>query len=185
MAKAVYNFSRKEIWEIASLYATGPYGSGDFAEEYGISRATVYSIFRKAVVENIVDDKTVELMASRAANNSDNKVGRQGKLWSQKNYARLKIRRKEYMLSKRESIALTVKYAYSPLNKEEFAKENYITKALLDRTIYRTIVTNKVSELVFYKLQLKSFKRKSNDIELRNFWDSVELLRNENKKNQS
>ena len=95
MGKTIKDFSRKRIAMIAKQYAasSSPHAHTKISEEHGISDSTFYNILKKAVVENIVDIETVRLMAQKAMDNSEAKVGRNARKRSFKHYQSLEIGR--------------------------------------------------------------------------------------------
>lgn len=183
MNKTAKEFSRKQIAIIAKQYveSNSAHAHTKISEEHGISDSTFYTILKKAVVENIVDIETVRLMAQKAMNNSETKVGRSARKRSFKYYQTLVIKRTEYMLPKNKAIKLTKDYADTEKTKEQFIASMYVTEALLNRTIYKCIVENWVSDDVVIKLKGKSLRR-DNSMKVQEFWKQTETFRKENKK---
>lgn len=178
------DFSRKKIAEIATQYAKTDfaYSHEYFSKEYGISKGTFYTVLEKAVIENIVDSKIVKLMAEKSENNSYVRAGIQGQYRSRKHYSNLIAKRKKYMLPKNEAINITEKYAESNVEKAEFAEKNNITITLLNRTIYKAITENWVSDNIVSLLKRKSLCKDSSQ-QVIQFWKNIEQFR-ENKKSQ-
>ena len=185
MKKTVRNLSRKTIAEIATRYAQTNflYSHEYFSREYEISKSTFYATLEKAVVENIVDDKIVEQMAQKAAYNSKVKAGEAGKHRSRKHYERLLLKRRQYMPSKEQAIIWTNEYAKFQYHKKDFATKNFITIALLNKVIHKSIVENWITDDVVELLKNKSLS-KENSEKVTKFWENIEYLRSENKKNQ-
>lgn len=179
------DFSRKEIWMIASLYAsTSPeYSSEYFSREYETSRDTFYTLLEKAVIENIVNDDTVSRMEMKAIHNAEAKVGDMGIARTKRHYNQLRTRRKEYMLPKKCAEEITTQYANSGYSKKQFCLINFITNALLCRTIRQAIIKKWVSDDVVEKLMSKSLQNYQSEL-ITNFWEELINLRNENNKNQ-
>lgn len=179
------HFSRKEIWMIASLYASTSleYSSEFFSREYEISRDTFYMLLEKAVVENIVDEITVNNMQLKAGLNANAKVGEIGRCRSEKHYIKIKNKRKSYILPKDEAIEITTQYANSGYSKKQFCLINFMTNALLCRTIRQAIIQNWVSDDVVERLMSKSLQNYQSE-SITNFWEKLIQLRNENNKNQ-
>lgn len=179
------DFSRKEIWDIATLYAktVSEYSSEYFSEKYSITRNTFYTLLERAVIENIVNDEIVLDMANKAAYNSKVKAGEAGEMRSRKHYGQLIERRKTYMLSKEDAISITTRYASCEVSKTRFVNNNYITTKLFDRTLYRAVVENWVSDETVQRLQEKSLKN-NDQKKVLEFWSRLLYFRNENKKNQ-
>lgn len=179
------NFSRKQIWEIATKYANTncAYSRDYFSREYDINYSTFYKLLERAVIESIVDEATILRMADKAAHNSDNKAGEGARKRSQKHYEYLILKRKVYILPKKEAINLTTNYANSVLAKPAFLRNNFMDAKLFDRTLYKAILENWVSDEVVEKLKTKSLRYDSSEKVIA-FWDQLLKYRNENKKNQ-
>lgn len=180
------DFTRKQIWEIASLYASTEsiYSSEYFSHNHEISQNTFYKLIEKAVIEGVVDDRTVANIAAKAAFNSFRKAGEKGENRTKKHYDKLNSKRKEYILPKEKAVEIVTKYANSNYSKEQFAIKNYITKELFSRTIYKAITENWISDEVVEKLKKKSITRYTEELVL-DFWKNLIDVRNENKQNQS
>lgn len=178
-------FSRKKIWEIATQYASTDYAySRDyFSREYDITYKTFYTILERAVIESVVDEKTVMDMASKSAYNAATKGGKSAKERSLRHYRYLMLKRNKYMLPKWEAIQLITRYSNSEFAKKTFAALNFIEPKLFDRTLYEAILENWVSDEVVEKLKKKSLTNNSGEKTLV-FWEELLRLRNENKKNQ-
>lgn len=183
MAKTARQFSKKEIYDIAVWYATSYHeiSAGIIADEYMISEATCRKLLDKAVILNVVNDKIVELMAAKAGYNSQVKAGTGGKKCSERHYDMLKAKRASYLPSKKEIIALAKGYAKSAQTKEQYSQDNYITKQLLDRIIYKAIIENLVNDKTVEELKIKSVKRYGFD-NVQKFWKRMLYYREENKK---
>lgn len=177
-------FTRKEIWEIATEYASTEYGHTHeyFEQKYQITKGKFYSILAIAVVSGIVDDATVELMAQKAKNNSSVKAGEEGAGRSEKRYNSLKEKRKLYMLPKEEAIQLTIKYANTRAYNKEFATQYYITTRLLNRVIDKCITEGWVDDTIVEKLRKKSLAN-NNSEENQNYWEEIQKIR-ESKRNK-
>lgn len=183
MNKTAKDFSRKQIAMIAKQYveSSSAHAHSKICEQQEISNSTFYTILKKAVVENIVDAETVRCMAKKAMDNAEGKIGKHARARSKKYYETLIIERRQYMLSKKSSIELTKAYANSEKSKKQFIASMYVTEALLNRTIYKSIVENWVSNEVVSKLKEKSLS-KDNSIKVQEFWKQTETFRKENKK---
>ena len=168
---------------IAKQYAasSSPHAHTKISEEQGISDSTFYTILKKAVVENIVNMETVRLMAQKAMNNSEAKVGRSARKRSFKYYQNLVFKRKNYMLPKSKAIELTKTYADTEKTKAQFIASMYVTEALLNRTILKCIVENWVPDEVVLKLKEKSLEKDSSP-KVQEFWEKIENFRSKNQK---
>lgn len=179
------NFSRKQIWEIATEYANTncAYSRDYFSREYDISYNTFYKLLERAVIESIVDEATILRMADKSAHNSDDKAGEGARKRSQKHYKYLMLKRNVYILPKKEAIVLTTNYANSVLAKSAFLRNNFMDRKIFDRTVYKAVLENWVSDEVVEMLKSKSLRYDSSE-KVQKFWDQLLKYRNENKKNQ-
>lgn len=178
-------FSRTEIWEIATRYAnTGlAYSHEFFEKEYTISRSTFYAILEKAVIESCVDMNIVKKMTIKASSNSEKKAGIAGKKRSEKHYEELIHQRARYMLPKKDAINWTIKYAETNLPKEAFSARYHIDKKLLERTIHKAVLENWVSDEMVEMIKTKSMRNNHGE-GVKEFWKELIYFRDENKKNQ-
>lgn len=172
-------FSRNEVWEIATRYATSKYSHTDFEVAYQSSRSSFYTVLDRAVIENIVDAETVIAMEERAKYNSEVKAGKPGAIRSEKHYAFLRKKRKEYMLPKEKAIEMTITYAESLYSKKLFCRRIHISERLLDRTLYKAIVDNWVSDEVVNLLKAKSLKLNGDESTIK-FWEQLKTYRERN-----
>ena len=113
--------------------------------------------------------------------NSEAKVGRNARKRSFKHYQSLVVKRTEYMLPKNKAIELTKAYADTEKTKAQFIASEYVTEALLNRTILKCIVENWVSDEVVLKLKEKSLGKDSSP-KVQEFWEQIETFRSENQK---
>lgn len=182
MARTAKDFSRKQIWGVATKYAftEKEYSHEYFERDLGISTGTFYTLLKKAVIENIVDDEIVDMMKGKAKYNASLHAGEKGAKRSENHYEFLKKKRAIYMLPKDEAIKITMKYCETVRSKKEFARENCITIKLLNRTILKSIVESWVSDEIVMRIKKRSLRRNPDALE---FWEKVEKLR-ENNKNQ-
>lgn len=175
--KTSRDFSRKQIHAIAEKYACYgmEYSHKYFSREYKITEKTFYNLLEKAVIEGIVSDSTVEKMKQKAMSNAYKAAGENARIRSSKHYNYLICKRKEYRLNKKKTIELVTKYANLPLRKDEFAKENFITISLLNRTIRESIVQNLVSDKIVEKLKEKSLNKfQGKELEkVQRFWKKI------------
>lgn len=172
-------FSRDEVWEIATKYATSRYSHTNFEEECQSSRSSFYTVLDRAVIENIVDSDTVDAMEKKAKYNAAAKVGGAGVGRTEKHYAYLKKKRKEYMLPKEEAIKLTIMYAESQESKKYFCKQKHIAEQLVNRAIKKAVIDNWVEDEVVKKLKSKSLKS-NNTVSTAKFWEELETFRENN-----
>lgn len=177
------DFSRKEEYEVALLYASSyqEFSANVIAEALGVSESTCRTVLDNAVIHNVVNDKIVRLMSEKAARNAQIHAGIKGKYSSLKHYETLRAKRAAYLPSKREIIIIVKSYAESDLPKECFSQTHYITKQLLTKLIHLAIVNCYVNDKTVDLLKAKSIERYGlSDVE--DFWKEILNNRNENKK---
>jgi len=175
-------FSRGEVWDVATKYARTKYSHIDFEREYNSSRSSFYTVLDRAVIENIVDTQTVEAMESKAEYNARSKAGEAGAGSTQKHYKYLKKKRKDYILPKEDTITITEMYAKSVYNKAAFSREYYISEQLLNRSIKKAVIENWISDEIVDQLKAKSIYQNPGASTIR-FWEELKFFR-ENKKDQ-
>lgn len=172
-------FSRDEVWEIATKYATSRYSHTNFEEEFQSTRSSFYTVLDRAVIENIVDSDTVDAMEKKAKYNAEAKAGGAAIGRTEKHYSYLRKKRKEYMLPKEEAVELSIMYAEHKASKKQFCKEKHITEQLLNRTIKKAVIYNWVGDEVVEKLKEKSI-RMNGSVSTAKFWEEMEMLRENN-----
>ena len=180
--KNTQHYSRKKIHDIATEYANCPlsYSHDYFERTYGISKSMFYHVLERAVIEGIVEDITVTKMQTKASENSEIKAGTAGAIRSKKHYDYLILRRNNYILLAKEAQKLIERYIKTTVSKKEFAKQEYITTALLNKTIYNAIINNWVNDESVEQLKQKSLAKLSNKTVI-DFWDSLLSIRQKNK----
>jgi len=176
MAKTARQFSRDEVWEVATKYATSRYSHTDFEEEYQSNRSSFYTVLDRAVIENIVDSDTVSKMEKKAKYNAEAKAGRPGAGRTEKHYLHLRQKRKEYLLSMEETIKVTMAYAESSDKKKQFCRKYHITEKLLNRTIYKAVIKKWVNDEVVMMLKRKSLSA-NDSVSTIKFWEQLLAFR--------
>lgn len=180
MAKTGRQFSRSEVWDVATKYVSvEKYSHTDFEAEYDSTRSSFYTILDRAVIENVVDTETVEKMEKKAACNAENKAGEAGAGRTKKHYAYLKAKRRKYLLPKNDAITITEMYARSVYNKKNFCREYYISEQLLNRSIKKAVIENWVSDHVVKQLKEKSIRQNPGAQTFR-FWEELYIFRENN-----
>lgn len=143
------DFSRSQIKHIAEQYANSPlqYSAEYFSVEYRISKNTFYTLLDKAVVESIVDLKTVDYMQRKASGNSSGHAGIPAAVRSLKHYEHLKMKRNVYLPSRVEATRITTDFAKSNLAMYAYKKKFCFAKDsdLLERIIKFSVANKNVS----------------------------------------
>lgn len=158
--KTARDFSRVQIKRIAEQYASTAldYSAEYFAREYKISENTFYTLLEKAVVESIVDLKTVDYMERKASGNSAGHAGAAGSIRSLNHYRHLKKKRKIYLPSNKECARISTEFAKSDLAMSQYSKKMCIASDsdLLKRIIYHSIDESLLSPALIKLLQAKN-----------------------------
>lgn len=153
------DFSRSQIKHIAEQYAITPlhYSAEYFSIEYKISKTTFYTLLEKAVVESIVDLKTVDYMQRKASGNSAGHAGVPAAARSLKHYNHLIMKRNIYLPSRQEATRITIDFAKSNLSMSQYAKKLCISSDsdLLKRIIRSSVANNYVAGYVEELLRQK------------------------------
>lgn len=158
--KTARDFSRIQIKRIAEQYASTAldYSAEYFAREYKISKNTFYTLLDKAVVESIVDLKTVDYMERKASGNSAGYVGAAGSIRSLNHYRHLKQKRKIYLPSNKECSRISTEFANSKLSMSQYSKKMCIASDsdLLKRIVCHSVDKNLLSTSAVQLLQAKN-----------------------------
>lgn len=179
------DFSRKEIYEIALGYSKGTYTYHNFIEEFGSSQHTFYTLINWAVVKGIVPNNVVIAIDALAVLNSSDKIGSISRNVCAKDVAargqrcnRLRrLKRIQYTFPKNEAIQIIKKYAACDLSKEDFCKQNYMTEAVLSRTLKKAIVQKWIGIKMVEQLRQKAYKFHNKE-RVDNFFNSLIHARN-------
>ena len=162
MKRKVKDFSRNEAKKIAIKYATMPddFTASYFAMLYNTTSEDIYGILRRAVVESMVSDKVVGLIANKSGRNSAERARVVGQTKSYDKYQRLMERRATFQFSrdKREYYAIEYANSDSSINLSIFAELHCMSRGLLQRTLISAIVDNIVSDEVVEKLKEKALQ---------------------------
>ncbi len=164
MKKCKNDFSRQEVFDFVTHYYSGhPYDSlKSLAEFYGISMYMAKQLIYRSIGECIVDDDVVEWLYQKACSSAfvhsyKDKIYK-APLTTHTKYESLKQQRQAYLFPDDICIDIAVMYAFSPLSKEPFCKENYMTKALFDRILKHVIIHNLISDDFVDDLQEKALQ---------------------------
>ena len=186
----VKDFSRKKVYEIATLYSEGLYTYHDFCSEYDASQTTFYAVLSRAVVEQIVSYDVAESIKHVSASNSVQKVeviSRNGKKANDAGQRGLRawkkrfIRRERFQFPKKEAIEIAEAYAESPLSQQEFGEQNYIPVKLLSQTLKRAIILNWIPDGLVESLEYKALIHNEKE-KVTALFDDLWKIRQENKR---
>ena len=156
MKRKVKDFSRSEAKKIAINYATtsDDLTASYFAMLYNTTSEDIYGILRRAVVESMVSDRVVSLIANKSGRNSAEKAKVVGQTKSYEKYQRLMERRAKFQFPREKREYYAIEYANSDpaITLRVFAELHCMSRSLLQRTLVSAVVDNVVSDEVVEKL---------------------------------
>lgn len=162
MKRKVKDFSRSEAKKIAINYATtsDDLTASYFAMLYNTTSEDIYGILRRAVVESMVSDRVVSLIANKSGRNSAEKAKVVGQTKSYEKYQRLMERRAKFQFSREKREYYAIEYANSDpaITLRVFAELHCMSRSLLQRTLVSAVVDNVVSDEVVEKLREKALQ---------------------------
>lgn len=167
MKRKVKDFSRSEAKKIAIYYATSSddLTASYYAMLYNTTAEDIYGILKRAVVESMVSDRVVELIASKSGRNSAERAKVVGQTKSYDKYRRLMERREKFQFSREMREYYAIEYANSDtaMNFRIFSEVHCMSRSLLERTLISAIVDNIVSDEVVEKLKEKALQHNPKD----------------------
>ena len=162
MKRKVKDFSRSEAKKIAINYATtsDDLTASYFAMLYNTTSEDIYGILRRAVVESMVSDRVVTLIANKSGRNSAEKAKVVGQTKSYDKYQRLMERRAKFQFTREKREYYAIEYANSDpsITLRVFAELHCMSRSLLQRTLVSAVVDNIVSDEVVEKLKEKALQ---------------------------
>lgn len=165
MERKVKDFSRSECRKIAIGYATteDDLTASYFGMLYNTSQEVIYGVIRKAVVESMVGENVVRIIATKSGRNSANHGGEGGKQKSHEKYQRLIERRSRFEFSRDKKEYYTIEYANADraVDMKVFAEIHCMSRSLLQKTLVSAVVDNIVSDEVVEKLYQKALQHNS------------------------
>ena len=183
MERKVREFSRSECRKVAIGYATtaDDLSASYFGMLYHTSPEVIYGVIRRAVVESMVGENVVRLIANKAGRNSSNHGGEGGRRKSHEKYQRLLERRGKFEFSRDNKEYYAIEYANSDeaIDMRVFAEIHCMSRNLLQRTLVSAIVDNIVSDEIVEKLYKKALQHNPSWRVARLFRD----LKNQRQKN--
>ena len=183
MKRKVKDFSRSEAKNIAINYATtsDDLTASYFAMLYNTTSEDIYGILRRAVVESMVSDRVVSLIANKSGRNSAERAKVIGQTKSYDKYQRLMERRAKFQFSREKREYYAIEYANSDpaINLSVFANLHCMSRSLLQRTLVSAVVDNIVSDDVVDKLKEKALQHNQQVI-VERFFRNLKKQRQEN-----
>lgn len=180
--KRLKDFSRKQIREIATVYATTELACNYsyFEKEYEISEATFYNILKKAIIESIVDDNIAKQIGRKTEKNSAKKAGRSAGLRTRRHQEQLLQKRKEFKMKKGEAIQTAIRYSKSTFNKKQFCIVNIIAIKLFDDALVRAIIEKWIDDECYERIKSKALKNHNNSSRAYEFFQKLDEEREKN-----
>lgn len=181
--KRLKDFSRKQIREIATVYATTELACNYsyFEKEYEISETTFYNILKKAIIESIVDDEIAKQIGRKTEKNSAKKAGKGAGIRSRRHQEDLLLKRKAFKMKKSEAIKIAIRYSKSNFNKKQFCLVNIITIKLFDDALVRAITENWVDDECYERIKSKALKNHNNSSKACELFQKLDNIREEHK----
>ena len=183
MKRKVKDFSRSEAKNIAIHYATtsDDLTASYFAMLYNTTSEDIYSILRRAVVESMVSDRVVSLIANKSGRNSAERAKVIGQTKSYDKYQRLMERRAKFQFSREKREYYAIEYANSDpaISLRVFAELHCMSRSLLQKTLVSAIVDNVVSDEVVERLKEKALQHNQQVI-VERFFRNLKKQRQEN-----
>lgn len=155
-----------------------------YIEHENISESCFYKVLERAVILNLVSEKTVDKMEKKAMQNRSAHAKGAGMATREK-YAMLRKKRNEYIIflySDEEIENLVTEFANNPeISKVEFAKKYDVSIQVLDTLLKKAITENIIDDETFAKIEKRSLSKNSS-LRAKNFF---KLLHERRKCNQT
>lgn len=182
MRSAVKDFSRNQMKYISEAYAeSGLEMSGSyFCETYEVTPSVFYAILKKSIIESVVSEEIGWKIAKKSAENTRLHGGTGAYSTTMRTYERYFDLRKEFEFPKSKRIQYAKEYAESPLPFNLYAKQNCISRKLLERTLNSAIVDNLIDDDTVRKLEAKAKSNNKSEFSF-SFWERLWSSREKNK----
>ena len=174
--------------KIAEDYANSAteFSSSYYTERESVTTACFYRIIDEAVVRNLVNEKTVCKMETKAMANQKNHCQKAGGRTAI-HYSDLRRKREEYILSKYSEVRKMeiMQYMWSHIDDDlNIIKEKFNINFFELRTILKYLFTNpKVDINIPLKLELRAYRRTTDEEELTRLRLQFQEFWNERNKN--
>lgn len=155
-----------------------------YTEHENISVSCFYKVLERAVVLNLVSEKTVDKMEKKAELNQSAHAKGAG-ITSKEKYAMLRKKRNEYIIflySDEEIVKLSTDFANHPkISKAEFAEKYDISIKVIDTLLKKAITENLIDDETFAKIEERSLSKDSS-LRAKEFFKLLHERRNSNLK---
>lgn len=152
--------------KIAESYANSEtrFARSYYTEHENISVSCFYKVLERAIVMNLVSEKTVDKMEKKAEINQASHAEGAG-ITSREKYAALRKKRNEYIIflySEEEIAQLATEFANHPeISKKEFAEKYDVSITVIDVLLKKAITENIIDDETFAKIEQRSLKKDS------------------------
>lgn len=155
-----------------------------YTEHENISISCFYKVLERAVVLNLVSEKTVDKMEKKAELNQSLHAKGAG-ITSKEKYEELRKKRNEYIIflySDEEIKKLATDFANNPqITKTEFAKKYEVSTNVIDTLLKKAITENLIADEIFAKIEERSLAKNSS-LRAKEFFKILHERRNSNLK---
>lgn len=158
-----------------------------FCKKYEITTSCFYKILEKSVINNLVEDVTVQKMIKKAIENQNahkNGAGASSVI----KYAKMYTKRYKYIAETMKVNAikeLAEDFASKPnISKMQFASSYGVNSKVVDYCLERAIIENIVDDFTVKAIQTRSIANAAtNNIDMiKNYFTNLKRIREENKK---
>lgn len=152
--------------KIAESYANSEtrFARSYYTEHENISVSCFYKVLERAVIMNLVSEKTVDKMERKSELNQSAHAEGAGMTTKEK-YAALRKKRNEYIIflySDEEIKKLATEFANNPeISKAQFADKYGVSPRVIDVLLKKSITENIIDDAMFLKIEERTLKRDS------------------------
>lgn len=171
---------------IAESYANSEarFARSYYTEHERISESCFYEVLERAVVLNLVSEKTVDKMERKAELNQSIHARGAG-ITSKEKYNELRKKRNEFIIflySDKEIAKLATDFANHPeISKAEFAEKYDVSIKVIDTLLKKSITENIINDEIFAKIEERSLAKDSS-LRAKEFFRLLRERRNANLK---
>lgn len=151
---------------IAESYANSEarFARSYYTEHENISVSCFYKVLERAIILNLVSEKTVNKMEKKAELNQSSHARGAGET-SKVKYTELRKKRNEYIIflySDRDIAELATDFANHPeIQKAEFADKYGVSVNVIDTLLKKSITENIINDEIFTKIEQRSLAKDS------------------------
>ena len=187
MAQRTYRQLKKSVSEdrfdaycakIATRYANsdGQFSSTYFSREENITTDCFYLLLRDAIIKNLVDDKTVDMMEYKAMSNQKRHCEKAGET-SRVKYKKLREKRTQYIISQlsdNEISNITINYAYDErLTIDDLTQMYDLSESVIKNVIKKAFIEGMIEDEVCRMLEEKALNKASDQRYVKTFFKSL------------